>query len=100
MDRTLSFGLTRTGGTTGDILVQYRIIYLPPGISDPFEGTSGDVAPGTGSIQMLSGQSSANVTVSIFEDGFLDEGSRLYAEITTVQLIGGMFLTYKKDHIY
>ena len=49
---------------------------------------------------MLSGQSSANVTVSIFEDGFLDEGSRLYAEITTVQLIGGMFLTYKKDHIY
>ena len=74
---------------TGEIIVEFSILYLPAGVTDITMGTSGEVTPGTGSVKMAEGVSSQDVNVTIFSNGFLDEGSRLYIEITTAQLTNG-----------
>ncbi len=79
----------RSGGLSGEITVEYRILYLPAGVTDITKGTSGEVTTGTASVTIAEGVASQDVNVTIFSDGFLDEGSRLYVEITGTQLTNG-----------
>ena len=85
-ERTLSFDILRTGGSVGEVTVQYRVLYLPAGVSDISEGTSGVVSPATGSTKLSEGVTRQNVTVSIFTNAFLDADSNLYVEITGTDL--------------
>lgn len=82
----------RTGGTFGEVTVQYSIVYLPAGVSDPADGTTGVVTPGSGSLKISAGMSNQSETVQIFGDAFLDVASNLYVNITGVDLSSGTYV--------
>lgn len=69
--------------------MQYRVLYLSPGNTNSSQGQSGIVAPSTGSIQLLNGQTSANVTVVLFSSAFLEENALIYVEVNDTELNGG-----------
>ena len=71
--------------------MEYEVYYLPPGISDPSLGQSGVVSPATGSVQLPAGDTSANVSVEIYDNAFLDIG-KMYVELNATSLNGGGML--------
>ena len=86
--RNLQLVISRSGGTVGTIAVDYDIVYLPPGVLDPFLGTTGVVAPAMGSVQIPEGQSSLQFNVPLMSDAFLEEGSAFYASLVNATLVG------------
>ena len=38
---------------------------------------------------MVDGQATVNVTVTLYDDAFLEEGAKLYVELNGTQLTGG-----------
>ena len=87
--RQLQLTISRSGGSIGTIAVDYSIIYLPPGVSDPLQGSTGVVAPAMGSIQIQDGQSSVQFSVPLMSDAFLEEGSSFFVQLDNTTLIGG-----------
>ena len=81
--------VSRGGGTVGIIAVDYSIVYLPPGVTDPQLGSSGVVAPAMGSIQIQEGQSSLQFNVRLMSGAFLEEGSSFYVTLDNTTLVGG-----------
>ena len=81
--------MNRTKGTTGQILIEYLLLYLSSDVSDPSEGQAGQVAAAGNSVQMEDGQATVNVTVTLYDDAFLEEGAKLYVELNGTQLTGG-----------
>lgn len=79
----------RSGGNVGTIAVDYQIVYLPPGVSDPLLGTMGTVAPAMGSIQIPEGQSLLRFNIALMSDAFLEEGSSFFIELVNTTLVGG-----------
>ena len=69
--------------------MDYSIVYLPPGQSDPLQGTTGVVAPAMGSIQIQEGQTSLQFNVPLMSDAFLEEGSAFYVVLDNTTLVGG-----------
>ena len=80
--------INRSGGSVGTVAVDYDIVYLPPGVSDPLLGTTGVVAPVMGSVQIPEGQSSLQFNVPLMSDAFLEEGSAFYASLINTTLVG------------
>ena len=87
--RNLQLVVTRGGGSVGTIAVDYSIVYLPLGRSDPSQGTTGVVAPAMGSIQIPEGQMSLQFNVPLMSDAFLEEGSAFYVTLDNTTLVGG-----------
>ena len=85
----MKFQVTRSISSVGQVLAQYRILYLPPGNSNPSQGQAGVVAAETGSVQLLNGQTSANVTVVLYSNAFLEENALIYVEVNDTELNGG-----------
>lgn len=81
--------VSRGGGSAGTIAVDYSIVYLPPGFSDPLQGSTGVVAPAMGSVQIPDGQSSLQFSVPLMSDAFLEEGSSFYVRLDNTTLVGG-----------
>ena len=81
--------ISRSGGSAGTIAVDYSIVYLPPGVSDPLQGSTGVVAPAMGSVQIQDGQSSWRFSVPLMSDAFLEEGSSFYVQLDNTTLVGG-----------
>ena len=55
--------------SSGDISIDYSIVYLPVGVTDPIRGDSSVVTMTTGSVQLQGGQvlKEFNVTISFLE---------------------------------
>ena len=87
--RSLQLVISRSGGTVGTIAVDYYIVYLPPGVSDPLLGTTGVVAPAMGSVQIPEGQSSLQFNVPLMSDAFLEEDSAFYVFLVNTTLVSG-----------
>lgn len=85
----MKFQVTRSISNVGQVLAQYRILYLSPGNSNPSQGQSGVVAPATESTQLLNGQTAANVTVVLYSNAFLEENALIYVEVNNTELSGG-----------
>lgn len=85
----MQLALVRGGGSVGTIAVDYGIVYLPPGVSDPQQGTAGVVVPAMGSVQMRDGQSSLQFNVPLMSGAFLESGSAFYITLDNVTLVGG-----------
>ena len=81
--------ISRSGGSAGAIAVDYSIFYLPPGVSDPLQGSAGVVAPAMGSVQMQDGLSSLQFNVPLMSDAFLEEGSSFFVQLDNTTLVGG-----------
>lgn len=81
--------ITRGGGSVGTIAVDYSIVYLPPGVSDPLLGSSGIVVPAVGSVQIQDSQSSLQFNVPLMSGAFLEEGSSFYVTLDNTTLVGG-----------
>ena len=88
--------VSRSGGSIDVIAVDYSIVYLPPGVSDPLQGSTGVVAPAMGSVQIQDGQSSLQFSVPLVSDAFLEEGSAFFVRIDNTSLVGGG----KISHVY
>ena len=81
--------ISRSGGSAGAIAVDYSIVYLPPGVSDPLQGSMGVVAPAMGSVQMQDGQSLLQFSVPLMGNAFLEEGSSFFIRLNNTTLVGG-----------
>lgn len=81
--------MTRSKGTAQQVLVEYRLLYLSPGITDPIQGVGGVAGPSTNTVQLPAGNSSVDVTLTLFSNGFMEENALLYVEITDAELSGG-----------
>lgn len=82
----LVFPVSRSGGTVGQITVDYSITYLAPGAT---VGTAGQVTADGGSVTITAGQSQATVTVPIFTTAFTEPGAQLRVEINGTEISGG-----------
>ena len=87
--RQLQLAISRSGGSAGAIAVDYSIVYLPPGVSDPLQGSMGVVAPAMGSVQMQDGQSLLQFSVPLMGNAFLEEGSSFFIRLNNTTLVGG-----------
>lgn len=87
--RELQLAVRRSGGSIGTIAVDYSVVYLPPGVSDPLQGSVGDVAPAMGSIQLQDSQSLLQFSVPLLSGAFLEEGSAFYISLDNTTLVGG-----------
>lgn len=81
--------MARSGGTLGQIEVDYRIVYLPAGVTVPVLGESGTVIQSDGSIMMGPGQTLVDVSQNLFSNAFTEPGAQLYIEIVRTELLAG-----------
>ena len=84
--RQLSVVILRFGGLLGSVSVSYRILYLPPGVTDPSNGVADTTSPSSGSVRMEFGDGSAALTVNISSEAVLEPQSHFYIELTDVVL--------------
>lgn len=78
--------IARNGGSEGVIIVEYSVIYLPPGVSNPAMGDSSILTNAANSVMMLHGQAEANVTVGIASNAFLEQEGSFWLNLTGVIL--------------
>ena len=70
-------------------MVDYSIVYLPPGVDNLAMGSRGEVIMDGGSVTMPAGQSLTTVTVTLFTTAFIETGAQLYVEINSTEISGG-----------
>jgi len=87
--RELHLTVFRSGDSVGIISIDYSIVYLPAGVTDPIRGNSSVVTMATGSVQLQSGQVSKELNVTISEDAFLEPRANFYAYLNSTMLMGG-----------
>jgi G-protein coupled receptor 98 len=84
--RQLQLQVARSGGLFGSISVGYRVLYLPPGETDPARGQSNVVSSSSGSVQMGPNQSTSSLVLNISSSAILEPSSNFYVNITEVML--------------
>ena len=70
-----------SGDSFGTISINYSIVYLPVGVTDPIQGDSSVVIVATGSVQLKMWKE-FNVTI-ISEDAFLEPRANFYAYLNS-----------------
>ena len=81
--------MVRSGDSVGTISVDYGIVYLPVGVTDPVQGDSSVVTMATGSVQLQGGQVLKEFNVTISEDAFLEPRANFYVYLNSTILVGG-----------
>ena len=81
--------MTRSGDSLGTIRIDYGIVYLPVGVTDPTQGDLSVVTMATGSVQLQGGQVSREFSVTISEDAFLEPRANFHVYLNSTTLIGG-----------
>ena len=66
--------------------MEYSIIYLPPGVSDPSMGTASVFTNAAGSITMMDGEAAADIQVDITPNAFLEQEGSFWLNLTRVLL--------------
>lgn len=84
----MSFTLTRSQGTTGEVVVVYSILYLPPGVTDPSSGMSGVAAAATSTATFPSGHATVNAKLNLLTTGMLEKGALVYIQLVSAELSG------------
>ena len=87
--RELRLAVTRSGGSTGIVAVDYAVVYLPLGTTDPTMGVTGVATIATGSVQIQGGLILREFSVPISDDAFLETGGQFFVSLTNATLIGG-----------
>lgn len=87
--RELRLSVSRSGGSVGIVAVDYRVVYLPFGTSDPAQGVTGVTTMETGSVSLQGGQTLRAFSVPISDDAFLETGGQFFVTLTNVTLTGG-----------
>uniref|UniRef100_A0A1X7VF86 Staphylococcus aureus surface protein A n=3 Tax=Amphimedon queenslandica TaxID=400682 RepID=A0A1X7VF86_AMPQE len=85
-NRVMSFTLTRSQGTTGEVVVVYSILYLPPGVTDPSSGMSGVAAAATSTATFPNGHSTVNAKLNLLTTGMLEEAALVYIQLVSAEL--------------
>lgn len=78
--------LVRTGGTNGVLAVDYSVVYLPLGVTDPALGIP---IVAEGSQRLEGGQERAEFDVTISDELFLEPMANFIAIINDTSLVGG-----------
>ena len=78
--------IARNGGNEGVIIVEYSVVYLPPGVSNPAMGDSSILTNAANSVKMSDGQAEANITVGIASNAFLEQEGSFWLNLTGVLL--------------
>lgn len=71
------------------ISVEYTIVYLPLGTSDPAEGDPSAVTMATGAQQLQGGQTLVEFDVEIRNEAFLEARTNFYVSLNSTALVGG-----------
>ena len=87
--RQLTATIVRFGGVIGSISVGYRVLYLPPGVTDASQGQSNMLMGATGSVRLGASEGSASITINISSEALLEPESNFYVNITDVMLTEG-----------
>ena len=82
----MSFSLTRSQGTSGEVVVVYSILYLPPGVTDPSSGMSGVAAASTSTATFPSGHATIDVKLNLLTTGMLEENALVYIQLVSAEL--------------
>ena len=82
----MSFTLSRSQGTAGQVEVLYRVLYLSPGVTDPSNGESGVASSPTNTATFPAGTSSLDVSLSLLSSAFLEENALIYIELVLAEL--------------
>ena len=85
-NRQLQFRLTRSGGSSEDISIIYRVLYLPQGTNDPNLGMAGTIAVEFNTVVMSATDVEKTVTLNIYNNAFLAQGDQLYVELNNTEL--------------
>ena len=78
--------LIRSGGTIGVLSVDYSVVYLPLGVTDPIQGTP---IVTEGPLRLEGGQERAEFDVTITDELFLELMATFIAVINGTTLVGG-----------
>lgn len=81
--------MTRSGDSLGTIRIDYGVVYLPVGVTDPIQGDSSVVTMATGAVQLQGGQVSREFSVTISEDAFLESRANFFIYLNSTTLTGG-----------
>ena len=84
--RTLDLVLTRSGGTIGVLSVEYSVLYLPLGVTEPAQGMP---VAAQGSERLEGGQDRAEFSITISNELFVEPMANFYAFLNATSLIGG-----------
>ena len=81
--------MTRSGDSLGTIRIDYGVVYLPVGVTDPAQGDPSVVTMATGAVQLQGGQVSREFSVTISEDAFLESRANFLVYLNSTTLTGG-----------
>ena len=81
--------MNRSGDSLGTIRIDYGIVYLPVGVTDPTQGDPSVVTMATGSVRLQGGQVSTEFRVTISEDAFLEPRANFHVYLNSTTLTGG-----------
>lgn len=70
----------------GIIIVEYSIVYLPPGVTNPAMGDTSVFANAAGLITMSNGEAEASIQVNIASNAFLEQEGSFWLNLTGVLL--------------
>ena len=69
--------------------MDYNVVYLPVGVSDPALGDTSVVTMAAGSVQLQGGQTLAEFSIQISDDAFLEPLANFFVFLNSSTLIGG-----------
>ena len=87
--RELRLAINRSGDSIGIVSVDYNIIYLPLGTTDPSQVNLATALTFTGSVQLQGGQTLRDFSLTVPNSAFLETGGNFMATIDNATLIGG-----------
>lgn len=81
--------MSRIGDAIGIVAVDYTIVYLPAGVTDPTQVDASTAPVLSGSVQLQGGQTLRDFSVTIDDTTFLETGGQFMATLVNVTIIGG-----------
>lgn len=70
------------------MLVEYSVVYLSPGVTDPNQGQGGVVSAINNTVQIPANANSVDVSLPLFSYGFMEVNGMLYVRILDAELSG------------
>lgn len=98
--RELRLAVNRTGGAVGGLAVDYSILYLPAGITDPSQVDASTVLDLSGSVQLQGGQTLGDFSVAVDDSAFLESGGLFMARLDNVTIVGGGKCAHEQYHMF
>lgn len=91
--------MTRSHGTIGTIAVDYSVVYLAEGVSDPSAGDPSVFAMASGSVRLVGGQTMAEWDLEVLDEAFLDTSAQFYVKLNSTYLVEGGKIYITEDWI-